>query len=206
LKIEKGACRFSKLTAFGLFIYILGPGNTFGQTNKPAGSGQGSPEDKGSLVIGTAAGEPGTNVSVPIYYQPGRETSLRALHLEVEFTSKSVKFTRAEFFPLGKRDDVEETVKSRNLPVGEKELPRSQIVLDFSVAGGNTRGTLPEGLWALLDFSISQDAKPLTVSLNARSISAKDPSEKAVQLTIEKGEIVVSSADLPLAGCFFFTH
>jgi hypothetical protein len=70
----------------------------------------------------------------------------------------------------------------------------------------DSKKSLPEGLLAFLNFTIPENAKPFSISLNPISISAEDVSKKNVEVAAEPGKVIVSIPDAPLAGRFFFSH
>src|SRR5262249_12122205 len=117
-----------------------------------------------------------------------------------------VKFTKAEKSPLLETDDFSLGVTAKETAAEDEKIQRTRLSVDVSVANPNHSQVLPEGLWAFLDFKISADAKPFSIAVRGLSIQVKDASERALSISVEPGKIIVSSADLPLAGCFFFSH
>jgi len=175
----------------------------------PSGTGKGSPAQPGNLILGTVAGLPGTTIAIPLYYQASHGSSIRSLHLEVEFVSNSVKFGQAEKGVASGQQDFDLAVAAQELPKDEKDekgLQHTRLSIDVTVADSDHTKTLPEGLWAFLNFRIPTDAKPFSISLNPVSTSAQDAAQKPVPVNAEAGKIIVSIPDEPLAGCFFFTH
>ena len=163
-------------------------------------------ESAPDLILGTVASERGTTVSIPIYYQPGKSGGLRSVHLEVDFVSNAVKFTKADKGLAAQAQDYTLTVAAKELPPDEKKITRTRLSMDVSVPEADSTNPLPEGLWAFLNFRIPPDAKPFSISLNPIAISAQDLSKKPAKVESEAGKIIVSVPDEPLVGCFFFTH
>ena len=163
-------------------------------------------ESTPSLILGTVASERGTTVSIPVYYQPGKSGGLRSLHLDVDFVSNTVKFAKADKGLAAQTQDYNLTVDAKELPPDEKKITRTRLSLDVSIPEADSTKSLPEGLWAFLNFKIPPDAKPFSISLNPIAISAQDLSKKPARVEGEAGKIIVSVPDEPLVGCFFFTH
>ena len=164
------------------------------------------PSEPASLILGTVAGDRGTTVSIPLYYQPGKNPPLHSLHLEVEFVSNSVKFDKAEKGVAAETQDFNFAIEAKDLPPDAKNITRTRLSIDVSIADPDPKKSLPEGLWAFLSFRIPPEAKPFSITLNPGPISAQDPQKKPVPLAAEAGKIIVSVPDAPLVGCFFFTH
>ncbi|MBI4442049.1 MAG: hypothetical protein HY649_01585 [Acidobacteria bacterium] len=171
-----------------------------------SGSGRPPAPEAGTLILGTVAGEPGTSIAVPIYFKPSGEASLRALRVELEFVSNSVKFTKAEKAPVAEGSDLDLAVQVEELPRNEKNVQRTRLMVAVSVVDSNAKKLLPGGVWGFLNFRISPEATPYNISMNPLSVSAQDTSQKPVPVAVEKGHIIVFAADLPMAGCFIFTH
>ena len=163
------------------------------------------PETASSLILGTVASERGTTASIPIYFKPGKD-ALRSLHLEVDFVSNSVKFAKADKGLAAQTQDYELTVKANELAPDDKKISHTRLSIDVSLPDSASGKSLPEGLWAFLNFTIPSDAKPFSISLNPIAISAQNASKKPIEVASEAGKIIVSVPDEPLAGCFFFSH
>ena len=176
-----------------------GAAQALGSKSSPQG-------ESASLILGTVAGDRGSSVSIPLYYQPGKNPPLRTAHLEVEFVSNSVKFAKAEKGLAAETQDYDLAVDVKELPPDKKKVQRTRLGIDVSVAEADPQKSLPEGLWAFLNFRIPADAKPFSISLNPVSVSGQDTQKRKVDLAVEAGKIIVSVPDVPLVGCFFFNH
>ena len=159
-----------------------------------------------SLVLGTVASPPGTTATIPLYYKPLKSSPLRALHLEVEFVSNSVQFATAEKGLASKVQDFDLAVETKELAPDDKQVQRTRLSIDVSVLDSDPKKALPEGLWAFLNFRVSANAKPFAITLHPTSLSARDATQKPIQVVGEAGKIIVPIADDPMSACFFFNH
>jgi hypothetical protein len=165
---------------------------------------QDSKDASGNVILGTVAGERGTSVAIPVYYESKDNAAVRSVHLNVDFISNSIKFSKAEKGIAAEMQDYELTAQSEPLPDDDQGRSRTRIKIDVAVAESGK--ALPQGLWSYLNFEIPPDARPFAVSLNPNSVSATDVSEKPVMVAAEAGKVIVSVPAEPLAGCFFFAH
>ena len=158
----------------------------------------------GNVILGTVAGERGTSVAIPVYYESKDDAAVRSVHLDVDFISNSIKFSKAEKGIAAEVQDYELKAETEPLPNDDQGRSRTRIKIDVAVTEAGK--ALPQGLWSYLDFEIPPEAKPFAISLNPSSVSAKDVSEKPAQVVAEAGKVIVSVPAEPLAGCFFFAH
>ncbi len=159
-----------------------------------------------SVILGTVAGERGSTASIPVYYEPGKNTRLLSLHVEVDFVSNSVKFTKADKGLAAQNQDYDISAEAKELPPDDKKIIHTRLHLDFTASGSDPKKSLPEGLLTFLNFNIPMEAKPFSISLKPITITAEDTSKKPVKVAGEAGKIIVSDPDVPLVGCFFFSH
>lgn len=202
---------FLILVAATLIPLLLQPGFIPAFTRERKGAQSSASEnaraaEAASLVLGTVASQPGSTATIPLYYKPLKNSPLRILHLEVEFVSNSVTFAKGEKGLASEVQDFDLTVQPEELPPDDKQVRRTRLRIDVSVLDPDSKKTLPEGLWAFLNFRVSANAKPFVVALNPTSISAQDPTQKPVKVGGEAGKIIVAVADDPMSACFFFNH
>ena len=210
MKYRAVFCYLARLVATLLLLFtvpFLSRGLARGpNAEQTSGSGQRPAQQAGTLILGTVAGDPGSSIAVPIYFKPSGDPSLRSLRVELEFVSNSVKFAKAEKAPASEERDLDLAVQVEELPRNEKNVQRTRLIVDVSVVDANAKRPLPAGVWGFLNFRISPEATPYNISMNPLSVSALDTSQKPVLVTVEKGNILVYAAELPMAGCFIFTH
>ena len=182
--------------------------------NSSSASAEPSPEG-GTVTIGTVAGDPGTTVSIPLFYERAKAgTPLHKLQLELDFVSNSVKLGGAEKAPLPAAAEFDLKWELKELPPDQqansspdqKMVQHTRLRINVSVSDSNSGKALPEGLWAFFNFRIPPDAKPYSISVNPVAVSAESTSKNPLAVAAREGAIVVSIPDVPLVGCFFFTH
>jgi len=188
---------------FPLASLALAGATILGGTSPPLAQQSGGAGEPATVILGTVASDPGTTATIPLYYKPGAARSIRNVHLELEFVSNSVKFAKAEKGVAAETQNFDLAVNAKELPP-DGNIQRTRLSIDVSVADAGK--SLPEGLWALLDFRVPTDAKAFAIALNTIAVTAQDADKKPVKLMAEAGKIIVSVPDEPLAGCFFFTH
>ena len=201
---EKFVSRARPLRCAALWIGLLSASLcAAGQEQKPSRSA--SAAAGGSLLIGTVASEVGTTAAIPIFYEPAKN-GVRSIRVVLDFVSNSVKFARAEKGVASEGAELEVKAQASELPPDDKKISHTRLTVEISAAGGDPKKALPSGLLAFLNFSIPENAKPFSISLNPISISAEDTAKKTVEVAAEPGKVIVSIPDAPLAGCFFFSH
>ncbi len=161
-------------------------------------------EPAASIVVGTVASERGTTGAIPIYYEPGKTTPLKKVHLDLDFVSNSVKFDKAEKGVAAQVQDYDLKVTAQELPPDDKKILHTRLSVDVAVTDPSK--SLPQGLLAFLNFKVPEDAKPFSIAINPVTTSAEDVSSKPAEIAAEAGKLIVSIPDAPLAGCFFFSH
>lgn len=160
----------------------------------------------GNVVVGTVASEVGTTVAIPVYFEPGKNSGVRSLHMEIDFVSNSIKFAKAEKGIASKGLNFEINVAANELPPDDKKISHTRLKVDVSVTDADASKSLPSGLVAFLNFNIPENAKPFSISLTPLTVSGEDAAKKPVEVAAEAGKVIVSIPDAPLAGCFFFSH
>ena len=210
--IRNGSLAF-RLFAQSAFLFplalLLTPGGHVAAAQKPKPAPPvptTSAPTGGSLLVGTVASEVGTTAAIPLFYDPAKSGGIQSFHLVLDFVSNSVKFARAEKGVASEGVELEVKAEAAELPPDGKKIFHTRLTVDVSVAGGDPKKTLPQGLLAFLNFTVPENAKPFSISLNPISISAQDASKKPVEIAAEPGKVIVSIPDAPLAGCFFFSH
>lgn len=194
---------FAMLCVAGLAWLLFAPLRV-SAAQPPNGGGQ--DKKAGSLIIGTVAADRGTTASIPIYYEPGKGTHLRSVHLELDFVSNTVKFAKAQKGIAGQGHNFDLAVQAKDQAPDARKIVHTRLTVDVSVPESSSGELLPRGPLAFLNFTVPSQAKPFAISLKPISVSARDASSKPVQIAAEAGKIIVSVPEAPLANCFFFTH
>ena len=178
-------------------LLLLGAIGVPGQTSN-------SSEDP-TVILGTVAGDKGSNVSVPVYFRAG-STPLKHVAFSVDFISNGVKFAKPSSEGAMSDTDFKISVSAEQLPPDAKGLPRTRIRFAAESQGNGEAKGVPPGLWVFLNFSLAPDAKPFAVSLQPTEATASTVAGNPQQLSVEAGKVIVSAEDEEVIGCFFFTH
>ncbi|MSO21476.1 MAG: hypothetical protein EXQ56_13665 [Acidobacteria bacterium] len=160
--------------------------------------------DSPTVIFGTVAGDRGTTVSIPVYFDAGK-TTINKISLAVDFISNSVKFDKADTGGAAEGEDITLNVQSEELLADSKGLPRTRLKIEASAPGAGSK-PLPDGLWIFLNFRLTPDAKPFAVSLQPNNVVATGTTGRPVKVATEAGKVIVSAEDETQIGCFFFTH
>lgn len=162
------------------------------------------------IALGSQDGTPGVEVIVPLYYSPPRGVETRSLAVEIEWISQNLQFVRfargisAESIGADVSGKVTETRRD------SKNIEHSNLRIEASVVEQDPKRGIPEGLVAYLTFKISPEAKPFTIELRPKLLSARfigTPGQTFTQAETESGKVTVELPGLPpYVTCFFFTH
>lgn len=159
-----------------------------------------------TFILGTVSGDPGRIIGVPLYLKADDNQPIRNARLELEFVSNSVKFSKADKGPAASEQDFELNVSATEAAPDDKDIRRTRISIDIAVNDSDTTKSLPNGILTFLNIDVPNDAKSYSIDLNPISYSAQNAAGDSVQLKAEAGKLIVVLLDVPLAGCFFFTH
>ncbi|MDA2933281.1 hypothetical protein MYX82_02945, partial [Acidobacteria bacterium AH-259-D05] len=175
-----------------LLVGIMWPGPHLSILAYPSyhpGAQEGERSEPPNLILGTLARAPGTDVSIPLYYQSSAETPIRSLHLEVDFVSSGLKFVKVDKGAAAETQDYHLVVEAEELSADEEGRARTRLNIDVSVVDSDSGRFLPKGLWALLNFTIEHGVESSAISLNPSSISAQDLSGNPVEVVGEAGKV-----------------
>jgi hypothetical protein len=184
--------------AFFVFLYPAAP---------PAIAQQGSAStEPPTFILGTVSGDPGRIVGVPLYLKGSENQPIQNVRLDLEFVSNSVKFIKADKGPAASEQDFELNVSGTEAPPDDKNISRTSISIEIAVIDSDTTKSLPNGILTFLNIDVPNEAKSYSIDLNPTSYFAQNAAGDSVQLRVEAGKLIVTLLDVPLAGCFFFTH
>lgn len=186
---------------------LLGLAATSASGAQAPNSAGGEQNESATVSLGTVAVQVGSTATIPLYYSLGGSNPLRSFHMEVEFVSNSVKFTKAEKGVAAEAQEFDLAVEAKELPPDDKKIVRTHLNIDLSMGDADPSKSLPEGLWAYLYVDVPANAKAFSIVLTPTVVSAQDSSKKPVKVAGEAGKIIVSGPiGLPLPTCFFFNH
>jgi hypothetical protein len=137
------------------------------------------------------------------------------LTVEIEFVSNSLAFRKVSRGLAAELVNADVQASLSQGTADEKGLKRARVRFTASLPESNAAAGLPDGLLAYLLFEVAAEAKPFTVRLTPRVISAEDtsdPRKKVANLEADPGLVVIETLDAvydrlaPQIACFFFTH
>ena len=105
---------------------------------------QDSKDAVGTVILGTVAGERGTTVAIPVYYESKDNAAVRSVHLDVDFISNNVKFSKAEKGIASEMQDYDLKAEAEPLPNDNEGRSRTRIKIDVAVTEAGK--ALPQGL------------------------------------------------------------
>ena len=122
-------CRkpMTALRNFRLMILSIAASLLLLASPRPSAAQQTKAAPGGNLIVGTVASERGTTAAIPLYYERGKGSPLRSVHLELEFVSNSVKFARAEK-GIAAEQEFDVKVEFKELPPDDKKITRTRQI------------------------------------------------------------------------------
>ena len=166
----------------------------WGQTARPA-----APQVK--VNLGTLPTLAGGTVDVPVYFSAPEAMKIASLTTTISFPRKLLSFTKAELGIMGQQSQAE-------LQTGAKDDNTSAdlSLLQLTVS---SKESMKQGILAYLKFDVSVNATKGKIPLNL--VDFKAVSSSGVPVSIAKGmdgaiEVYNTTEEMPVVGCFFFSH
>jgi cohesin domain-containing protein len=153
------------------------------------------------INVGIAAAKPGDPIDIPMTLSGGEKTEVGSVALHVGVPKKLLTYTDMERGLAVELADGELKVAASD----DKSDP-SQTVLEVTASGKNP---IKPGILGYLKFSVSNDAKKGVITLKLIDSKATAAAGGAFQLAKgDDGQLTIFAADeqIPVVGCFFFTH
>lgn len=195
----------SFVTLVGLLVLT---GDLFGLRSQETGSKSEPVDPKVTtrLTLGSASGEPGTAVVVPIYFTPAEQSAIGSTTVTINFVSKNLKFSKVDLAAAAEQGNVE-IKTATEMGKNDQGLETTTLTVDASVPAGSGKA-IPSGLLGYITFSVSQTAVPATISLRAeaRGKSAGDGSPAKDIRAFGAQVEVLAEGEGGMVACFFFTH
>lgn len=195
-----------KKTGFALvffsIVFLASPESAFGQ--EPAGpSGEGSTV---RVALGSASGEPGNIVVVPVYFTPAAGARVGRLKIRVSFVSANLKFDKLE---TGIAAEIGNVTLAHDLTVdrNDRGVESSTLSLEAAAPDSADRG-IPPGLLAYVQLRLNAGARPATIILRATVEATETGTGRQLEIvqspdaTVE----VIAPGSQPAVVCFFFAH
>ena len=158
------------------------------------------------LTLGSASGEPGTTVVVPIYFIPAEQAAIGSATLTIDFVSRNLKFSKVDPGAAAEQGNVDVKAATKD-GKNEQGLETTTLTLRASVPAGSGKA-IPSGLLGYISFNISPTAVPANISLRAdagASLAGDGASAKNVRAIGAQVE-VLAEGEGGMVACFFFTH
>jgi hypothetical protein len=154
-----------------------------------------------TLNVGISTAKPGDPVDIPLTLS-GRETpGLTSITAEISFPKATLRFVRASAGLAGEMAEATVQGTVRDAP--------DVSGLSLLTVTITAKQPIKLGILAYLQFRVATDAPKGTVQL--RDLSLQGGSSDGAAQTLAKGrdgrvEIFERDEQIPLIGCFFFTH
>jgi hypothetical protein len=153
------------------------------------------------INVGFASAKPSDEIDIPLTFSGAEGSSANSLSAHVSFPSNILTFTTAERALAAELADAE--VKATASPDKDnKELS----VLDVNITG---KSCIKPGIVAYMKFKVNKDAQKGELKLDLLDSSAKGCEDKPLELAKgDSGSVTLFNMDeeIPVVGCFFFTH
>lgn len=151
--------------------------------------------------IGIGAAKPGDPIDIPITLSGGEQVRLGSVSIHVTFPKALLTFTDSERGLAVELADSEVTAV-----VGNDSEDSSQSSLEVSATGKNP---IKPGILAYMKFRVSPDTPKGEITLKLKDYKATAADGGPLQLAQgDNGLLTIFALDeeIPVVGCFFFTH
>lgn len=151
-----------------------------------------------TVNIGISTAKPGDQVQIPLTLSGPEQTPVGSLVEEITFPKDALEFVATETGLAADLSDAEIKAAAKN--------DSNLTVLEITVSA---KQALKAGILAYLNLNVPADAKKGSILIKARSSKAASVEGTPVPLGEGKdGEVTVFNTDeeIPVLGCFFFTH
>ena len=165
------------------------------------GPGVAQAQESTCVNVGFASAKPSDEIDIPLTFSGAEGTSANALTAHVSFPSNILTFTTAERALAAELADAE--VKAT---AAQDKNNKDLSVLEVNIAG---KSCIKPGIVAYMKFKVSKDAKKGELKLDLVDSSAKGCEDKPLELAKgDSGSVTLFNMDeeIPVVGCFFFTH
>ena len=168
-----------------------------------AQAGQGNKQDEQSkpevtVNIGISTAKPGEQIQIPLTLSGPEQTPIGSLVEEITFPKDALQFVATE---TGLAADISDA-EIKAVAKSDSNL----TVLEVTVSA---KQALKAGILAYLNLNVPADAKKGSIPIKARSSKAASVEGTPIPLGEGKdGEVTVfdTGEEIPVLGCFFFTH
>lgn len=153
------------------------------------------------INVGFASAKPTDQIDIPITFSGGEGTQAGSLAARLSFPKTVLTYNSVERALAAELADAEVKATAAD-HASDKQLG----VVDLTITG---KSPIKPGIVAYVKFSASKDAQKGELKLDLIESSAKGADGNPVQLAKgDSGSVTMFGADeeIPVVGCFFFTH
>jgi len=153
------------------------------------------------INVGIAAAKPGDPIDIPLTLSGGENTQAGSILVHVGVPKKLLTYTDMERGLAVELADGELKVTT-----ADDTVDSSQTVLEFSATG---KSCIKPGILGYLKFNVSTDAQKGVIVLKLIDSKATACPNGNLQLAKgDDGQLTIFALDeqIPVVGCFFFTH
>ena len=153
------------------------------------------------LNVGLSTAKPGEPIDIPLTLSKGDEPQLNEVVGEVSYPKDALSFVDVELGLSGELSDA-------SVQATEKENPDDSEVSLLEVTISGEKPIRP-GILAYMKFRVSEGAAKGTLTLELKSSKGTTVEGDPVQMAEGRdGQVELFGADeeIPMVGCFFFTH
>lgn len=151
--------------------------------------------------VGFASAKPSDQIDIPITFSGPEGSTAGTLTARISYPSNVLTFDVAERALAAELADAE--VKGTTTP---DKSDKNLGVLEVNIVG---KSAIKPGIVAYIKFKVSKEAKKGELKLDLLESSAKATDGKPVTLAKgDSGSVTMFNMDeeIPVVGCFFFTH
>jgi hypothetical protein len=152
--------------------------------------------------VGIAAAKPGDAIDVPLTFSAGENAQAGSITVHVAYPKATLDYTETERGLAVELADGEVKVTASADPADA-----AQSQLEFAATG---KSCIKPGILGYLKFKVSNDAQKSVVDLKLKDSTAT-ACQGGGELALAKGDdgqltIFAIDEEIPVIGCFFFTH
>jgi len=151
--------------------------------------------------VGVSTAKPGDFIDIPLTLSAPDQAKVGSVRETITFPKKTLSLKGEELGLAGEQSgaEIQADVKDSS---EDAEFSRIDVTL-------SSKELLKPGILAYLKFQVAPDAKKGAIALKVLDFKASAPGGGTLEATKGKdGEITIFAAneEIPIVGCFFFTH
>ena len=156
-------------------------------------------DQRARVNVGAAPTLAGDTVDIPLTFSAPETTKIGSLAATLSFSKKLLALTKAVSAVEQSRSEIKTSTKDDS---GNPELALLEITI-------SSKEPMKPGVLGYLKFKVSPEARKGTLSLKV--IASKATTESGRPLPMAKGQdgaigVFDTTEEMPVTGCFFFSH